>query len=135
MKYVLFIMLLIIGCSVNQSEQVSLNGSCDRFLEDKHLTWNVHLQPGDSLLVTLCSNATTGFQWSESVQIKDQSILEQMSHTFTPPEKSITGAAGKEEWTLNTHKKGSSIGVWEYSRPWAGGEKGEWSVTATVIVD
>ncbi|SVA76048.1 uncharacterized protein METZ01_LOCUS128902, partial [marine metagenome] len=25
--------------------------------------------------------------------------------------------------------------VWEYSRPWAGGEKGEWSVTATVIVD
>ena len=135
MKYVLLVMFFIIGCSVNQGEQASFNGSCDRFLEDKHLTWNVNLQPGDSLLVTLCSNATTGFQWSESAEIKDQNILHQIGYTFIPPEKRIPGAAGKEEWTLNTVKKGASVVVWEYSRQWAGGEKGEWSLNATVIVE
>ena len=135
MKYVLLIMLLMIGCSVSQSERAFFNGNCDRFFEDRHLTWNVHLQPGDSLLVTLCSNATTGFRWSEPAQIKNESILEQKGHTFVAPEKSMPGAAGKEEWTFNALKKGTSVVVWEYGRPWAGGEKREWSLTATVIVD
>ena len=135
MKYVLLMMFFIIGCSVNQVEQAFFNGSCDHFLKDKHLTWNVNLQPGDSLLVTLCSNPTTGFQWSEFAQINAQNILEQAGHDYPPPKKSIAGAAGTEEWTLNTVKKGVSIVVWEYSRPWTGGEKGEWSLTATVIVE
>ena len=47
----------------------------------------------------------------------------------------MLGASGKEEWILSSLKKGTSIVVWEYSRPWDGGEKKEWSLTATVIVD
>ena len=97
--------------------------------------WNVQVQLGDSLRVTLCSNPTTGFQWSEPAQISDESILEQMDHSFTPPEEGTPGAAGREEWSLKALRKGTSTVLLEYSRPWEGGEEGEWSLTATVVVD
>ena len=69
------------------------------------------MEPGDLLLITLCSNATTGFQWSESARIDNQRILEQMTHRFVPPEKNNSGAAGIEEWTLMAVKEGTSIVV------------------------
>jgi inhibitor of cysteine peptidase len=124
-----------IDATVEARVEEALEVTCDQFLGDKHFTWNVQVQLGDSLLVTLCSNPTTGFQWSESARISDESILEQMDHSFTPPEEGTPGAAGKEEWSLKALKKGTSTVLLEYSRPWEGGEKGEWSLTATVVVD
>ena len=114
--------------------QVSFKVGCDQFMKDNHLTRTVRVRQGELLLVTLCSNATTGFQWSQSAQIYDESILEQVEHIFSAPKKSIAGAAGTEEWTFNTFNKGTTIVVWEYSRPWTGGEKRAWSLSATVIV-
>ena len=124
-----------IEATVEARVEEALEVTCDQFLGDKHFTWNVQVQLGDSLLVTLCSNPTTGFQWSESAQISDESILEQMDHSFTPPEEGTPGAAGKEEWSLKALKKGTSTVLLEYSRPWEGGEKGEWTITANVVVD
>ena len=123
------------GCSDIQGGETHLEVTCDQFLEDNHYTWNVRVQPGDSLLVTLCSNGTTGFQWSESAHIGDEGILEQTDHNFTPSGNDTPGAAGKQEWTLKALKRGTATVVLEYSRPWEGGEKREWSLTATVVVD
>ena len=51
------------------------------------------------------------------------------------PENSNMGSAGKEEWQFNTLKNGTSNIKLQYSRPWEGGEKGEWSLNITVVVD
>ncbi|MDC0035125.1 protease inhibitor I42 family protein [Chloroflexi bacterium] len=135
MNYILLITIILVGCSVNQRDQSTFEGTCDQFSESRHLTWNVQTKLGDSLLVTLCSNPTTGFQWRDYVEISDENILNQTSHDFFPPGKTILGSSGLEQWTLNSLKKGTSVVVWEYSRPWEGGEKKEWSLTATVVVD
>lgn len=84
--------------------------------------------------MTLCSNPTTGFQWSESAKISDQTMLRQAAHKFVPPEGDVPGAAGQEVWTFKAPKKGTATLSMEYSRLWEGGEKGEWTFKLTVVV-
>ena len=109
--------------------------SCDNFTDAKHISKEVQVNAGDSFKIALCSNPTTGFQWSESAQISDQTVLQQTNHQSFPPEaKGKVGAAGKEVWTLNALKEGTSTISLEYSRPWQGGEKGEWTFELSVVV-
>jgi len=120
------------------SEQgASFEFSCDSFIENNHisLSYSPEIEIGDSITVTLCSNPTTGFRWSESAEISNQSVLEQISHGYTAPEdENIVGGAGKETWTFRGIERGmASISI-EYSRPWEGGEQGEWTFSITVKV-
>jgi len=52
----------------------------------------------------------------------------------SPENKGLVGAPGEEVWTFKALKKGTSTIALEYSRPWEGGEKGEWTLNLTVIV-
>ncbi|GAJ15320.1 unnamed protein product [marine sediment metagenome] len=91
---------------------------------------------GDSFTVTLCSNPTTGFEW-ESAKISDQTVLQQVDHKFVGPESEPLpppGTPGQEVWTFKALKKGTSTVSIDYSRPWEGGEKGEWTFALTVTV-
>jgi len=111
--------------------------SCDDFYKQQHISKEVEVTVGDSCTVTLCSNPTTGFLWSESAQISDQTVLEQTDHKFVPPPERpepVEGEAGKEVWTFKALKKGTSTISLEYSRPWEGGEKGAWTFVLTVVV-
>ncbi len=109
--------------------------TCEMFQEQPHHSGDIVLGVDGTLTVILCSNPTTGFQWSESPTISDTSILQQVDHEFTPPEdENIVGGAGKEIFTLKTLKKGVSTIDFEYSRPWEGGEKGEWTFKLEVHV-
>jgi len=44
------------------------------------------------------------------------------------------GTPGKEVWTFKTLKKGTTEVSMEYSRPWEGGEKAEWTFDLVVTV-
>ena len=126
------ISLCLFACS---PKEASLEVSCDDFMELQHISKEVEVCVDGSLTVTLCSNLTTGFQWSEVAQISDQTILQQTSHEFVPPEaKGVEGAAGKEVWTFEALKKGTTDVSMEYSRPWEGGEKATWTFDLTVVV-
>lgn len=117
--------------------QASVGVSCDDFYQQQHITEEIEINADDSLTVTLCSNPTTGFQWSESAQISDQSVLEQVSHAFIAAEDEPPpppGTPGQEVWTFQALQKGTTTVTMEYSRPWEGGEKGEWTYTLTVRV-
>jgi len=116
-------------------EQESVEVSCDDFMADKHISKELEVYIGGSFIVTLCSNPTTGFQWSESAQISDPAVMEQVNHEFLPPgKKGAVGASGEEIWTFKALKEGESTISMEYSRPWKGGEKGEWTFILTVSV-
>lgn len=132
------ISLCLSACSP-ASKQVSVETSCDDFIKlppgERSISKEAQVAVGDSFTVTLCSNPTTGFQWSKPAQISDQIVLEQVDHEFIPPEaKDVEGAAGKEVWTFKALKKGTSSVSMEYSRPWEGGEKGAWKFVLTVVV-
>ena len=104
------------------------------FMENPDVTKEVKLAAGDPFTVTLGSNRTTGFQWSESAQSDDQSVLEQLAHRFVPPEEDAPGAAGKEVWTFKALKKGTTEVFLEYGQPWEGGKKAEWTFKLIVVV-
>ncbi len=126
--------LSLLACSP-ASRLASLEVSCDDFYEQNHISRAVEVAAGDSFTVTLCSNPTTGFSWSEQAQIGDQTLLQQTGHEFiSPGEKGLLGAAGEEVWTLKALKKGEATVSMEYSRPWEGGEKGTWTFNLTVVV-
>ena len=97
----------------------------------------IEIKAGDTLVVVLCSNPTTGFQWSEDAQIRDATVLKQEVHEFSGPESNPPpppGTPGLESWRFQTLKPGTSNIDVEYSRPWEGGEKGECKFTLRVTV-
>jgi len=109
-------------------------------MKGQHFTWEVEVNAGDEVTVTLCSNPTTGFQWTELAQISNETVLKQTDHKFVPPPKGAgdtpppPGTPGEEVWTFKALKKGESTISIEYSQPWEGGLKGEWTFLATVTV-
>ena len=132
------VLLLFVACTPTPKES-SVQVSCDDFIKNQHISKVVEVNAGDSFTVTLCSNPTTGFLWSETAQIGDLTVLEQAEHEFIPPEATgdkppAPGTSGKEVWTFKALKKGMTEASMEYSRPWEGGEKGEWTFNLTVIV-
>jgi len=119
------------------TEPASIEVSCDDFISTKHISQKIKVNAGDSLKVVLCSNPSTGFQWSETAEISDQNILEQVDHKLVMPESEPLpppGTPGQEVWTFSALNKGKSTISLEYSQSWEGGEQGEWTYTLTVTV-
>jgi len=128
------ISLCLFACSP-APKRVSVEVSCDDFMKLQHISQEAEVAVDDSFTVTLCSNPSTGFLWSESAQISDQTVLQQADHKFVPPEdQELVGAGGEEVWTFRALNKGESTISMEYSRPWEGGEKGAWTFNLTVVV-
>ena len=126
--------LCLFACAA-VTKEASVSVSSDEFMNVKHVSTEVEVAVDGTLEVTLCSNPTTGFQWIESAQISDRTILKQTDHKFVPPGGDVPGAAGQEVWTFEALKEGTATVSMEYSRPWEGGEKGEWTFTLTVVVE
>lgn len=111
--------------------------SCDDFMNLQHISQEIEVTVDGSFTVTLCSNPSTGFQWSESAQISDQTILQQTAYEFVPPTDGLLlapGIPGKEIWTFQALKKGESTISMEYSQSWEGGEEAAWTFNLTVTV-
>lgn len=134
---VVVVALSLFACS-SPSTEVSVDVSIDEFMNQNHISQQTEVKAGGTLMVTLGSNPTTGFQWSEEAQISDTGVLKQVGHEFVGPESEPPpppGTPGQEVWTFEALKTGTATISTEYSRPWEGGEKAEWSYTLTIIVD
>ena len=127
-------LLLLGGCAIVYSE-AKVEISCDQFQDSHHSRNEIDLGVGDTITIDLCSNPTTGFQWEENPDISDSTVLGQTSHEFIPPKTDVPGQAGREVWVFTTLKKGESTVSFEYSQPWEGGMKSEWTYTLTVTVN
>ncbi len=140
--------LLVSGCKSQESSDgrmppldggrsaIGVEVSYDEFMNRQHITKKVEITYPRSLVVTLGSNPTTGFQWPENAKIGEETVLEQVEHSFVPPEAAgVVGVAGRDVWTFRSLKKGTSTIYFEYSRPWEGGDKAAWTFTLTVVVE
>ncbi|MFC1902162.1 protease inhibitor I42 family protein [Chloroflexota bacterium] len=132
----IIVSILLVACAA-LGQKAWVEVSSDEFNDNHHINQVLEVQTGETFDVKLGSNPTTGFQWSEEAQISDTAIAIQEGHEFIGPESEPPpppGTPGQEVWTFKALKKGSSTIYLEYSRPWEGGEKGEWTCTVNVIV-
>jgi inhibitor of cysteine peptidase len=107
--------------------------SQDEFAKTPHMQKQIEISKGDTLVITLVSNASTGFSWNEASKISDTSVLKQTSHENIAG-AGIPGAPGSEQWKLSALKTGTATVHLEYGRPWEGGEKATWTMDISVTV-
>ena len=111
------------------SGNTAVEVTCDDFTtQGGNVTEEVEIDGwSDFLILSLCSNPTTGFKW-ELIEVTDPEVLVYESDEYVASEaEGVVGAAGKEVWTFNVLKAGSSNITMQYSRPWEGGEEAEWT--------
>lgn len=127
---IIFLLPFLFGCG----KPAIVNIECDEFMEQKNVTRQIEIWPAYAITVYLCSNPSTGFSWSESAVISNQSVVQQKYHEFMAPEEPGPGTPGQEMWQFRALEKGTSTIEMEYSRPWEDGEEPEWTFTLTVTV-
>ena len=126
-------LLLLMSCFVT-SRDISVEISCDEFYENTGSMINdFQMEVGDKIRVNLCSNPTAGFQWE--YKISRDTVLKEEDHDFEEPEGGAVGASGIEVWTFEAIGKGTTEVLMEYSQPWEGGEKKEWTYKMTITVE
>ncbi len=138
-KYLLFTLMamsmFLFACSAKGSIEVT----CDDFRDSHHRTDDIEVKAEDEFTITLCSNPTTGYQWSEGADISGDGIVDQAGHEYVAPDENdqppLVGTAGEEVWTFRALTQGEGTIYVEYGRPWEGGEKAEWTYILTVIVE
>lgn len=85
----------------------------------------VELQKGQTLVITLESNPSTGYRWE--VVESDESILRQMGEpefkVSDPREPPPPGAGGLEIWRFEATNAGQMALELVYHRPWEEGEE------------
>jgi len=116
------------------SRETHVEISCDDFTENPTSILNdFEIEIGDKVYVELCSNPTTGFEWS--YEMSGDTAIKEEDHDFHAPEGDVPGASGKEEWTFEGVDEGTTEIFMEYSQPWEGGIKQEWTYRITITVE
>ena len=138
------ILLFVGGCTEEPSPPVlpvTPTGYSDvcipigEFQNQPHIDAVMHGVVGGELTVTLGSNPTTGFQWSENAEISDESVIKQVSHMFVGPGiDKPPGTPGEEVWIFKALKRGTTTTFLEYSRPWVEKDALHWTVTITTNI-
>ena len=77
----------------------------------------VTVRPATPVVVTLPSNASTGFQW-KILKPLDKALLRLVSHEYVGAKSKLVGAPGTEVWRFRTVGAGSFTLRLGYLRPW-----------------
>jgi inhibitor of cysteine peptidase len=92
----------------------------------------VHLQMGQTLVVTLESNPSTGYRWE--VAVNDAAILRPMGEPQFQPESAAIGAGGMEIFRFEAVGIGRTHLELIYRRPWEEGVEPLQTFTLRVVV-
>lgn len=77
----------------------------------------VNLSVGDLLIVTLDSNPSTGYSWTNA-SVSNASVIKQTGREFKAAATNMVGAGGQDIWTFKALEKGTSTISMNYSRSW-----------------
>ena len=138
--YSIYLIVGLIAPSAGSTEQkagkpITIVISEDAFRgSDAHPRKEVVLVPGDTLVVKLGLNPTTGYRWTEKPANSNPRVLKRKSHEYIrrdgkgPSGRPMVGVGGIETWTFNAAKNGEATLDFAYGRPWQGGEKATWTL-------
>ena len=113
--------------------EVTVALDCSAFEALPAQAQGIKLAVGSDLLVTLCSNSSTGFTWSDPV-ISDPSILSVSGSSADPAGSPQPGAAGTQTFGFHAEQVGSTSVRFGYNRAWEGGETDVWTLSLDVSV-
>ena len=106
-----YLIILMVVSVVNDMA----NASASIYLEKKDDGITVKLEPGDTLVITLDANPSTGYSWH--VLEMDASILKAEKKEFQP-RSNLLGAPGMEILCFTGLRPGDTKLVLGYLRPW-----------------
>lgn len=122
--------LLLTSCGAND-EPAEGGRTFDLTAADAGRT--LTLRPGDEIVVTLDSNATTGFAWRLDTEPAAE-VLDLVKSEYVAPETELVGAGGQEVWRFVATGRGSTRVAMGYERGFSGETAGE-PFDLTVVVD
>ena len=131
--FVMFATTLSMSSCLITSHDHNFEVSCEEFAENSHRSTDLVVEVSDKIRLELCSNHSAGFQWD--YEITTENIVKEEDHDFEEPDEGVEGAAGTELWTFEAVEKGTTEIQMEYSQPWEGGLKAEWTYNVTVTVE
>ncbi|SOJ56008.1 hypothetical protein MSIMFB_03485 [Mycobacterium simulans] len=114
--FVTLIAVGVVACSTkSQAATKTIDVSMDDVLNQTTISRDVTLSVGDTLKVSLGSNHSTPFRWTDDPKIGDSTILTQSSHEYVPAKTDLIGAPGTEVWTFTALKSGTTTVVARYA--------------------
>jgi len=153
--FVVFAMLVSFSSCAGASRETRAFGvdlSFSEFQENKHIVNDFEAGIGDTITIKLSSIPLTGYKW-EYERI-GKVILQETDYEYVGPggegveigganEGWAPGGAngeflesgGREVWTFEAIRKGTTEIRMEYSSLWEGGRQGDWTYTMTVTVE
>ena len=128
--------IVVSACSaaIGAPTQTTVQVGYDEFAQTKNVVKQITVNPGSELVVKLSSNPSTGYNWTDAA-LGTAGVLTQTDSKYVAPTGGAVGAAGTQVWTFKASAKGITTVKADYSRPWEGGEKAEWTFQLTVTVD
>lgn len=106
---------------------------CSAFDNATAATASVDAPAGSVVVLTVCSNGSTGFTWT-TASSSDPAIAVPGEWVSVAPAEPMPGAAGSQVLTIAADAAGTAVISASYDRPWDGGEKGAWTLELTVNV-
>lgn len=106
---------------------------CDAFEAQPAASGSIDVLTGATIVITLCSNPTTGFSWSAPAT-SDASVVSVSGWTSVEPPADMAGAPGSVQVTAQALAAGTATISSSYDQPWDGGQKGAWTAELTVNV-
>lgn len=92
----------------------------------------VPLEVGQTLVLSLDSNPTTGYQWE--ITELDEAILKQTGHEYEADQPVLIGSGGKEVWRFQAQSPGSTTLSLGYRRSWEEGVEPIQTFSVEVVV-
>jgi predicted secreted protein len=91
-------------------------GSPEDAKESKINPTEIHSKVGTSFTIILPANHTTGYSWRLAKPV-DPNVLTQLSKTYSEDNSTRIGSGGRELWTFEPLRKGTTDIEFEYARP------------------
>jgi inhibitor of cysteine peptidase len=116
--------VILSGCNNKQTASIKLADD----------SGNIEVKTGESFMIKLESNPTTGYSWS---LVKPESdIIKKIDDVYKPTKTAgnIVGSGGTEEWTFKAIAKGQTKLVFQYIRPWEKDKQPEKESIYTIII-
>ncbi len=114
-------------------EAVPVAIECAAFESGTAATASVDAPVGSAVVLTVCSNASTGFMWT-AASSSDPAVAVPGEWVSVAPAEPMPGAPGTQVLTIAADSAGTAVISASYDRPWEGGEKGAWTLELTVNV-
>ena len=110
-RWLLPVCLALLAACASKPASVALQ-------EDQQSDWPLELDKGQTLMITLPSNPTTGFRWT--VTKAASTVLQPMGpEVYTNPEDAgMVGSGGKSTWRFKAYQVGQGALLMQYQRPW-----------------